>query len=103
MSCKEKIKKMKNYWNNQILLSIEEKKELDMIPDLEKEGTEASTSSRTAQRQAQGTAEQAERSHDQKRTGKARPIGTDLTHKGMGFPTWILQLWKAYSRWPGLL
>ncbi|MBW0582522.1 hypothetical protein O181_122237 [Austropuccinia psidii MF-1] len=38
-----------------------------------------------------------------KARAKAKPIGTDLTHKGTGFPNWILQPWKVYSIWPGLL
>ncbi|MBW0545938.1 hypothetical protein O181_085653 [Austropuccinia psidii MF-1] len=33
---------------------------------------------------------------------KAKPIGTDLTHKGTGSPNWILQPWTVYSTWPGL-
>ncbi|MBW0513852.1 hypothetical protein O181_053567 [Austropuccinia psidii MF-1] len=34
---------------------------------------------------------------------KAKPIGTDHTHKGTGSPNWIFQLWKVYSIWPELL
>ncbi|MBW0527547.1 hypothetical protein O181_067262 [Austropuccinia psidii MF-1] len=47
------------------------------------------------------------RSRNIPRTIKAReklnPIGTDLTHKGTGFPNWSLQLWTVSSIWPGLL
>ncbi|MBW0576431.1 hypothetical protein O181_116146 [Austropuccinia psidii MF-1] len=34
---------------------------------------------------------------------KAKPIGTDLTHKGTGFPNCSLQPWTVSSIWPGLL
>ncbi|MBW0533708.1 hypothetical protein O181_073423 [Austropuccinia psidii MF-1] len=33
---------------------------------------------------------------------KAKPIGTDLTHKGTGFQNWSLQPWTVCSIWPGL-
>ncbi|MBW0553156.1 hypothetical protein O181_092871 [Austropuccinia psidii MF-1] len=47
-SCQEKVKKMKNWLKNQSLLSIEQKKELEMTPALETEGPMASTSSKPA-------------------------------------------------------
>ncbi|MBW0544414.1 hypothetical protein O181_084129 [Austropuccinia psidii MF-1] len=37
-----------------------------------------------------------------KARAKAKPIGTDLTHKGTGFPNWSLQRWTVCSIWPGL-
>ncbi|MBW0580321.1 hypothetical protein O181_120036 [Austropuccinia psidii MF-1] len=37
-----------------------------------------------------------------KEKAKAKPIGTDLTHKGTGSPNWSLQPWTVYSTWPGL-
>ncbi|MBW0522498.1 hypothetical protein O181_062213 [Austropuccinia psidii MF-1] len=45
---KDKVKKMKNWFNNQILLSIDQKKELEMTSTLEKEGPVVSTSSKPA-------------------------------------------------------
>ncbi|MBW0575300.1 hypothetical protein O181_115015 [Austropuccinia psidii MF-1] len=33
---------------------------------------------------------------------KAKPIGTDLAHKGTGSPNWSLQPWTVYSTWPEL-
>ncbi|MBW0558533.1 hypothetical protein O181_098248 [Austropuccinia psidii MF-1] len=33
---------------------------------------------------------------------KAKPIATDLTHKGKGSPNWSLQPWTVYSTWPEL-
>ncbi|MBW0515656.1 hypothetical protein O181_055371 [Austropuccinia psidii MF-1] len=64
--CKYKVKKIKNWLKNQSLLSIEQKKELEMTPSLEKEGSLVSTSSKPAsevskykpkrpQKQQQGT------------------------------------------------
>ncbi|MBW0530182.1 hypothetical protein O181_069897 [Austropuccinia psidii MF-1] len=61
-SCKDKVKKINNWFNNQSLSSIDQKKELEITPALEKEGPVASTSFRNIQRQAQGTSEEAERS-----------------------------------------
>ncbi|MBW0561699.1 hypothetical protein O181_101414 [Austropuccinia psidii MF-1] len=62
-SCKGKVKKIKNWLKNQSLLSIEQKKELEMTPAWETEAPVASTSSRSVQGQAQRTSEEAERSH----------------------------------------
>ncbi|MBW0537966.1 hypothetical protein O181_077681 [Austropuccinia psidii MF-1] len=38
-----------------------------------------------------------------KERAKAKLIGTDLTHKGTGFPNWSLQQWTVSSIWPDLL
>ncbi|MBW0581066.1 hypothetical protein O181_120781 [Austropuccinia psidii MF-1] len=46
--CKDKVKKMQEWLKNQSLLSIDQKKELEMTPTLEKEGPVASSSSKTA-------------------------------------------------------
>ncbi|MBW0581508.1 hypothetical protein O181_121223 [Austropuccinia psidii MF-1] len=48
LSCKDKIKKIKNWLKNQSLLSIDQKKELEMTPALETEAPVASTSSKPA-------------------------------------------------------
>ncbi|MBW0506508.1 hypothetical protein O181_046223 [Austropuccinia psidii MF-1] len=48
LSCKEKVKKIKNWFKNKILLSIDQKKELEMTLALEKKGPVASTSSKPA-------------------------------------------------------
>ncbi|MBW0510466.1 hypothetical protein O181_050181 [Austropuccinia psidii MF-1] len=47
LSCKEKVKKIKNWLENQSLLSVDQKKESKMTPSLE-EGPVASTSSKPA-------------------------------------------------------
>ncbi|MBW0531271.1 hypothetical protein O181_070986 [Austropuccinia psidii MF-1] len=60
LSCKDNVKEINNWMKNQILLSIEQKKELEMTPALE-EGTVASTSSRSIQREAQRTSQEEER------------------------------------------
>ncbi|MBW0569189.1 hypothetical protein O181_108904 [Austropuccinia psidii MF-1] len=46
LSCKDKVKKINNWLKNQSLLSIDQKRELEMTPALETEGPVASTSSR---------------------------------------------------------
>ncbi|MBW0469097.1 hypothetical protein O181_008812 [Austropuccinia psidii MF-1] len=67
LSCKDKVKKIKKWLKNQSLLSIDQKKELEMTPDLETEGPVASTSSISVQRQAQMNSEEAERSQEPSR------------------------------------
>ncbi|MBW0528129.1 hypothetical protein O181_067844 [Austropuccinia psidii MF-1] len=47
-SCKDKVKKIKNWLKNQSRLAIDQKKELEMTPDLEKEGPVVSSSSKPA-------------------------------------------------------
>ncbi|MBW0515453.1 hypothetical protein O181_055168 [Austropuccinia psidii MF-1] len=47
-SCKDKVKKRNNWLKNQSILSIDQKKELEMTTALEKEGAVASTSSKPA-------------------------------------------------------
>ncbi|MBW0492123.1 hypothetical protein O181_031838 [Austropuccinia psidii MF-1] len=69
-SCKDKVKKIKNWLKNQSLLSIDQKKKLEMTPVLEKGGPAASTSSRNVQRQAKRTSEEVERSQEPSRKGK---------------------------------
>ncbi|MBW0490737.1 hypothetical protein O181_030452 [Austropuccinia psidii MF-1] len=48
LSCKDKLKKRKNWLKNQSPLSIDQKKELEMTRALETEGPVASTSSKPA-------------------------------------------------------
>ncbi|MBW0518259.1 hypothetical protein O181_057974 [Austropuccinia psidii MF-1] len=48
LSCKDKVKKIKNWWKKQSLLSIDQKKKFEMTPALEPEGPVASTSSKLA-------------------------------------------------------
>ncbi|MBW0546065.1 hypothetical protein O181_085780 [Austropuccinia psidii MF-1] len=67
LSCKDKVKKIKNWLKNQSLLSIDQKRELEMTPALETEVPVASTSSRSIQGQAQRTSEETERSQEPSR------------------------------------
>ncbi|MBW0553058.1 hypothetical protein O181_092773 [Austropuccinia psidii MF-1] len=48
LSCKDKVKTIKNWLKNQSLLSIDQKKEVEMTPALETEAPVASTSSKPA-------------------------------------------------------
>ncbi|MBW0467706.1 hypothetical protein O181_007421 [Austropuccinia psidii MF-1] len=61
LSCKGKVKNIKNWWKNQSLSSVDQKKE--MTPALE-EGPVVSTTSRSIQREAQRTSEEEERSQE---------------------------------------
>ncbi|MBW0584219.1 hypothetical protein O181_123934 [Austropuccinia psidii MF-1] len=49
-SCKEKVKKIKNWLKNQSIFFIDQKNELEMTPSLEKEGPVVSSSSKPAQK-----------------------------------------------------
>ncbi|MBW0590121.1 hypothetical protein O181_129836 [Austropuccinia psidii MF-1] len=46
LCCKDKVKKINNWWKNQSLLSIDQKKAFEMTPALETETPVASTSSK---------------------------------------------------------
>ncbi|MBW0558320.1 hypothetical protein O181_098035 [Austropuccinia psidii MF-1] len=70
LSFKDKVKKINNWLKNQSLLSIDQKKELEMTQALGTEGLVASTSSRSVQRQVQRTSEEAERSQEPSRQGQ---------------------------------
>ncbi|MBW0554989.1 hypothetical protein O181_094704 [Austropuccinia psidii MF-1] len=81
-SCKERVKKIKNWLKNQSLLSIEEKKELEMTPALETKGPVVSNSSRSVQIKAQKTSEEAERSQDPLGQGQSqRQLGKTLPRR----------------------
>ncbi|MBW0499692.1 hypothetical protein O181_039407 [Austropuccinia psidii MF-1] len=71
-SCKYNVKKIKNWFKNQICLSIYKRKELEMTPALEKEGPVVSTSSRSVHGQAQRTSEKTERSQEKSRQGRSQ-------------------------------
>ncbi|MBW0593992.1 hypothetical protein O181_133707 [Austropuccinia psidii MF-1] len=70
LSCKDKVKKIKNWLKNQSILSLDRRKELEMTPALETEAPMASTSSRSVQGQAQRTSEEAERSQEPSKQGQ---------------------------------
>ncbi|MBW0505792.1 hypothetical protein O181_045507 [Austropuccinia psidii MF-1] len=104
-SSKDKVKRVKNWLKNQILLSIDPKKELEMTPALEKESPVASTSSKPAPEVSKHKPKDLRRSRKFptiKAREKPKPIGTDVTHKGTGFPNWNLQQWTVSSICPEL-
>ncbi|MBW0543997.1 hypothetical protein O181_083712 [Austropuccinia psidii MF-1] len=70
LSFKEKVKKLKNWLKNHSVLSIDQKKELEITPALEIEDPVASTSSRSNQRKAQRTSYEAETSQESSSQGK---------------------------------
>ncbi|MBW0525692.1 hypothetical protein O181_065407 [Austropuccinia psidii MF-1] len=83
LSCKDKVKKIKNWLKNQSLVSIDQKKELEMTPALETEGPVASTSSRSVQIQAKRISEEAERSQEPSRK-LAQTLPTRLQDSQIG-------------------
>ncbi|MBW0565913.1 hypothetical protein O181_105628 [Austropuccinia psidii MF-1] len=96
---KDKVKKLKNLLNNQSLLSIDQKKELEMTPSLETEVPVASTSSKPApevsKEKPKGPQKKQRGPKNIQGRAKAKSIVTDLTHKGTGFLNWSLQWWKV--------
>ncbi|MBW0569679.1 hypothetical protein O181_109394 [Austropuccinia psidii MF-1] len=86
------------------LLSIEQKKELEMIPHLDKAGPVMSTSSKPDTEVSKAKPKELRRLREVPRTikarAKAKQIGADLTHKGTGSPSWSIQPWTVYSIWP---
>ncbi|MBW0580725.1 hypothetical protein O181_120440 [Austropuccinia psidii MF-1] len=82
-------KKIKNWLKNQILLSVDQKKELEMTPALE-EGPVASTSSKPAPEESKekpkGPQKKKKGPKNHQGKGKGKENGTDLTHKGTESP-----------------
>ncbi|MBW0537959.1 hypothetical protein O181_077674, partial [Austropuccinia psidii MF-1] len=72
LSCKDKVKKIKDWLKNKSILSIDQKKELEMTPALEKEGPVASTSSRSVKGQTKRTSEEAERFQKPSKQGQRK-------------------------------
>ncbi|MBW0506026.1 hypothetical protein O181_045741 [Austropuccinia psidii MF-1] len=94
-SCKDKVKKVKNWLKNQSLLSVDQKKELEITPAFE-EGAVASTSSKPVPEASKEKPKGPQKKKGPK-SHQGKKIGTDLTHKGTGSPNWSLQLWKVSS------
>ncbi|MBW0516315.1 hypothetical protein O181_056030 [Austropuccinia psidii MF-1] len=72
-SCKDKVKKIKNWLKNQSLLSVDQKKELEMTPALQTEGPVASTSSKPAPKMSKD-----------KPKGPQKKQGSPKKHQGKG-------------------
>ncbi|MBW0535365.1 hypothetical protein O181_075080 [Austropuccinia psidii MF-1] len=102
----QEVKKIKNWLKNQSLLSIDQKKELEMPPALETEAPVVCTNSKPAPEVSKDKPKGPQKGREVPRTIKARKkakkIGKDLTHKGIRSPNWSLQPWTVYSTWPGL-
>ncbi|MBW0577083.1 hypothetical protein O181_116798 [Austropuccinia psidii MF-1] len=96
LSCEDKFKRIKNWVKSPILLSIDQNKELEIGPDLEKEGTVASTSSQPAPEvckvKSKGPQKKQKVPKKNQRKGKGKPIGTDLNCKGTGSPNWSVNV-----------
>ncbi|MBW0576461.1 hypothetical protein O181_116176 [Austropuccinia psidii MF-1] len=106
-SHKYKVQNINNELKNQGLLSIDQKKELEMTPALEKKGPDHQPAPNQLQKCPKTSPRHLRRRIEVPITIRSRekekPIGTDLTHKGTGFPNWGLQPWTVCSIWPELL
>ncbi|MBW0561058.1 hypothetical protein O181_100773 [Austropuccinia psidii MF-1] len=92
-SCKYKVKKIKNWLKNQSLLSIDQKKELEMTPDLE-EGPVASTSSKPAPEKSKGNPKGLQKKKKGPKNHQGKVKGKENWHRpypeGTVSPNWIL-------------
>ncbi|MBW0560648.1 hypothetical protein O181_100363 [Austropuccinia psidii MF-1] len=88
LSFKEKVKKIKNLLKNKSLLSINEKKELEMTSALETEGPVASTSSKPAPEVSKGKP---------KRPQKKQKSPKNHQGKGKGKANWHRTYPQGYS------
>ncbi|MBW0565185.1 hypothetical protein O181_104900 [Austropuccinia psidii MF-1] len=106
MSFKDKVKKIKNWLKNKSLLSIDQKKKFEMTPALETEAQWRLPAPNQLQKCPRTSPKDLRRSREVPKTIKAKanakPIGTDLTHKGKGSTNWGVQPWTVYTTWPGL-
>ncbi|MBW0591651.1 hypothetical protein O181_131366 [Austropuccinia psidii MF-1] len=106
LSCKDKVKNIKNWLKNQSLLPIDQKMELEMTAAVETEVPVASTSSKPAPEMSKDKPkgprkkQRGPKNHQGKGKGKAnchRPYP-----QGTGSPNWSLQLWTVCSTLPEL-
>ncbi|MBW0572321.1 hypothetical protein O181_112036 [Austropuccinia psidii MF-1] len=97
LSCKDKVKKINNWLKNQSLVSIDQKKELEMTLALEKEAPVASTSSKPAPEASKykpkRTSEEAERSQELSQKGQrqsqlAQTLPTGVQDPQIGASSW---------------
>ncbi|MBW0485828.1 hypothetical protein O181_025543 [Austropuccinia psidii MF-1] len=104
---KEKVKKLKNWLKNQRLLSIDQRKELEMTTALENEGPVGSTHSKTSPEMSKdkpkGPQKKQKGPKNHQENKNEKQIRTDLTHKGTGSPNWNLQQWEVSSIFPEVL
>ncbi|MBW0578310.1 hypothetical protein O181_118025 [Austropuccinia psidii MF-1] len=81
LSCKEKVKKMKNWLKNQIILSIDQEKELEMIPALEKEGPVISTISKPGTEASKDKPKGAHKNQSGLKNNQGKGKGKDNWHR----------------------
>ncbi|MBW0473300.1 hypothetical protein O181_013015 [Austropuccinia psidii MF-1] len=87
LSCKDKVKKIKNGLKNQILLSIDQKEELEITPAWEKEGPVASNISKPAP----GQSKDKPKGPQKNQRGHKTPQG-----KGKGKSNWNIPYSQGY-------
>ncbi|MBW0483329.1 hypothetical protein O181_023044 [Austropuccinia psidii MF-1] len=81
LSCKEKVKKINNFLKNQGLFSIDQKKELEMTPALEKEGPVASNSCKTAPEMSKDKTKGSQRKKKCPKNHEGKGKGKDNWHR----------------------
>ncbi|MBW0581994.1 hypothetical protein O181_121709 [Austropuccinia psidii MF-1] len=97
LSCKEKLKNINNWLKNQILLSLYQKKELEMTLAL-KEGPVAATSSKPAPEESKEKPKGPKKKKKGPK-GKGKENWYRPYPQGTGSPNWSLQLWAVSSIW----
>ncbi|MBW0579281.1 hypothetical protein O181_118996 [Austropuccinia psidii MF-1] len=106
LSWKEKVKKIKNWLNNQSLLSIDQKKELEMTPALEREALVGSTSSNPAPEVSKDKPKGPQKKKRVPKNHQSKGRGKSNWHRpypqGYRIPKLGLKPWTVYSTWPGL-
>ncbi|MBW0536285.1 hypothetical protein O181_076000 [Austropuccinia psidii MF-1] len=92
--------KINDWLKNQIILSVDQKKDFEMTPDLEKSPVVSNSSKKVPEVSKDKPKGPQKKQRDLKKIKereKGKPIGTDLTSKGTGSPNWRLQLWTVFS------
>ncbi|MBW0569552.1 hypothetical protein O181_109267 [Austropuccinia psidii MF-1] len=102
LSCKEDVKKQNNWLKNQSISSIDQKKELEMTPTLEKKGPVASTSSKPAPEVSKRKPKRPCKKQRGPKNHQGKGKGKENWHRPYPQGYWSLQLWKVSSIWPEL-
>ncbi|MBW0508723.1 hypothetical protein O181_048438 [Austropuccinia psidii MF-1] len=81
LSFKDKFKKIKNWLKNQSHLSIDQMKELEMTPNLQKEGPMASTRSKPASELSKDKPKVPQKNYRGPKNNKVKGKGKDNWHR----------------------
>ncbi|MBW0576677.1 hypothetical protein O181_116392 [Austropuccinia psidii MF-1] len=81
LSCKDKVKTIKNWFKNQSLLSIDQKKELEMTPAFQKEGPVEYTSSKPAPEVSKDKPNRPQKKHKHPENHQGKGKGKENWHR----------------------